>query len=96
MAREFQIPRQPSESKNSQRGCTYVAVGEAVIDGRQPRGVRVADPRELDGGRLAGEDVEAVVGGVAREVHQDVHPLLWSDANHNARKKTRFLKGPWA
>src|SRR5437773_777453 len=50
-------------------------VDDAVVDGGQAGGVGVADVGDLDWGSAAGEDGEAVAGGVASELDEDVHAV---------------------
>ena len=53
-------------------GRDLPAVGQQVVHGLQPRGAHVAGPGDLDRGRLAGEDQEAIFPGVARQVEKDI------------------------
>eukprot|EP00982_Pelagococcus_subviridis_P002679 20601-Pelagococcus_subviridis.AAC.2 len=50
-------------------------VREAVVDGRQPRGVGVPDPRRLHRRRSQRHRPELVVRRVSGELHEDVHAI---------------------
>ena len=52
------------------------AVGKAIVDRLHARRIGVAQPRDLNGGRGAGEDGQKVVAGVAGQVDQDVYAIL--------------------
>ena len=49
-----------------------IGIGEAIVDGVEAGGGGQAEHGHLDGGRLAGEDEHAVVGGVQGEVDEDI------------------------
>ena len=53
-------------------GRIEIGIGEAVVDGGQAGGAGIAEQGDLDGGGFAGEDEQAVVGGVQGEVDEDV------------------------
>ena len=53
-----------------------VRIAQAVVDRAQSRAAGIARERHLHRGGLAGEDQQAVVGRVQRQVHQDVDPVL--------------------
>ena len=56
-------------------GGDWNAVGDQVVDRGQAGRADVADPRDLDRRGPARKDQQAVVGGVAREVEEDVDPV---------------------
>ncbi len=53
----------------------HVAIGKQVVHRRQPGRPFIADPGDLDRGRLAGEDQQPVVSRVSRQVEKDVDPV---------------------
>ena len=51
-------------------------VSQTVMHGRHARRVLIAQVRNLNGGRLAGEGKQSVVGDVSGEIHQDVDAVV--------------------
>ena len=56
-------------------GRNVVPVGDQVVDRAQASGADVAEPRDLDRRGPPRKGQEAVVGGVTREVEEDVDPV---------------------
>jgi hypothetical protein len=65
-----------------------VGVGEEVVHRLQASGVAIAEVRDLYWGGFASEDQQAVVGGVAGEVHEDID-LVFAD------ERGRLRVGEW-
>ena len=51
-------------------------VGQAILDGFEARGIGIAQISGLDRGRFVGEDAQAVVRGLAGQIHEDVDAIL--------------------
>ncbi len=51
-------------------------VGDPIIDGVQPGGVWISEPRHLNRCGFAGKDQQTVVRGVPRQIHKDVNLVL--------------------
>mmetsp|Transcript_47344 Transcript_47344/g.135771 ORF Transcript_47344/g.135771 Transcript_47344/m.135771 type:complete len:501 (+) Transcript_47344:1206-2708(+) len=62
------------------------AVGDAVVDGAEPRRVVVANVGALHRCRLQRADVQAVVGSVPSELHQDVDSIRTDDLGDLLRR----------
>mmetsp|Transcript_117347 Transcript_117347/g.373887 ORF Transcript_117347/g.373887 Transcript_117347/m.373887 type:complete len:664 (-) Transcript_117347:920-2911(-) len=67
------------------------AVGDAVVDGAEPRRVVVANVGALYRCRLQRADVQAVVGSVPSELHQDVDSIRTDDLGDLLRRFPRDL-----
>ena len=57
-----------------------MAGGHPVIDAAQPRGEGIADHGGLDRGGLAREDGKRVMGGMSRQIHQDMDAIVADQA----------------
>ena len=51
-------------------------IADSIIDSRETGGMQVAKPRHLHRRRPACKHTNPLVPGVARQVHQDVDPVL--------------------
>ena len=61
-------------------GRVEMRVGQAIVHRGQPRGAGHAEHGELHRRRFAGEDEQAIVGGVEGQVNQDIDAVarIWS------------------
>jgi len=56
--------------------CFEIAVADAIRDGVESSGIRVAGEADLYGGRGVCENGQAIAGGVLAEIHEDVDFVL--------------------